>query len=72
MRFGPKQWYVRFLIVAGRRQLSAVKKMDHAIKWLGIPMQPSVKTRRGAMIRAVLLWIVLVTLFVLLGRLMMA
>jgi hypothetical protein len=67
-----RHWFVEFLVRGAHKQLRVVKKMDRRIKRLGIPMLPRAKTQRGELIRAVLLWIVVVVLFVLLGRFMLA
>jgi hypothetical protein len=58
MRFARWIWHwcVQLSIAAARKEERRRKKIERAMKWLGIPMPPRPKTQREMFVRSLILW----------------
>jgi hypothetical protein len=50
------RWYVRLAIAQAQKQQRRVKKMERALKWVGIPTLPPPMTQREMMVRSTIVW----------------
>ena len=57
------RWFLQLSIAAARKQLRRTKKIERAMKWLGIPIQPPPKTQREMFVRSMMVWSVLAVAF---------